>query len=125
MLSLPAGQQQSLAGSATEPSQQLHGILRTFQRRIRPMAAIFLGFVGLVIVFSLLMPKSYTTTIKLIAGNSNPDPGSYHVPGTNSDLPALNALLLSSGIQSPETYVELFQETPVAQQVAEIGRAHV
>ncbi len=31
----------------------------------------------------------------------------------------LNALLAASGVQSAETYVELFQETPVAQQVAQ------
>ncbi len=33
-------------------------------------------------------------------------------------MPVLNALLAASGVQSAETYVELFQETPVATQVA-------
>ncbi len=32
-------------------------------------------------------------------------------------MPVLNALLAASGVQSAETYVELFQETPVASQV--------
>ncbi|MGZ3532941.1 MAG: GumC family protein, partial [Vulcanimicrobiaceae bacterium] len=34
-----------------------------------------------------------------------------------SQLPVLNALLIASGAQTSETYVELFQETPVVQQV--------
>src|SRR5579884_904833 len=111
MLSLPAGQ--SFSAAAPESTQQLHGIMRTLQRRIRPIVAIFLGFIGLVLIFSLLVPKSYTTQIKVIAGNSSAVPGD----NTDSQLPVLNALLMASGVQSAETYVELFQETPVAQQV--------
>jgi capsular exopolysaccharide synthesis family protein len=115
MLSLPAGQPATT--TATETAQQLNGIVRTLQRRIRPMIAIFLGFIGLVLVFSLLVPKSYTTDIKVIAGNGSGLPsGSDN--GPNSQLPVLNALLVASGVQSAETYVELFQETPVAQQVS-------
>ena len=116
MLSLPAGQPVSAA--APESTQQLHGILRTLQRRIRPMIAIFLGFIALVIVFSLLVPKSYTTEIKVIAGNSSAVPSGNN-DSANSELPVLNALLAASGVQSAETYVELFQETPVAQQVSQ------
>ena len=78
------------------------------------MIAIFLGFIGLVLIFSLLVPKSYTTQIKVIAGNSSAVPSGDN---TDSQLPVLNALLAASGVQSAETYVELFQETPVAQQV--------
>ncbi len=115
MLSLPSGQ--TAVGSATaETPQQLNGIVRTLQRRIRPMMAIFFGFIALVIVFSLLVPKSYTTDIKVIAGNSSAVPAG--TGDTNSQLPVLNALLAATGVQSAETYVELFQETPVAQQVA-------
>jgi polysaccharide biosynthesis transport protein len=112
MISLPAGQPAATTGMET--SQQMHGILHTLQRRIRPMIAIFFGFIGLVLVFSLLVPKSYTTDIKMITGNS----GSGSGDSTNSQLPVLNALLAASGVQSAETYVELFQETPVAQQVS-------
>ena len=115
MLSLPPGQ--SSTAALPEATQQLHGIWRTLQRRARPMIAIFLGFIALVIVFSLLVPKSYTTEIKVIAGNSSAVPSS-NGDNTNSQLPVLNALLAASGVQSAETYVELFQETPVAQQVA-------
>lgn len=115
MLSLPAGQP---ATTATETTQQLGGIVRTLQRRIRPMIAIFLGFIALVLIFSLLVPKSYTTEIKVIAGNSSAVPSS-NGDSSNSQLPVLNALLAASGVQSAETYVELFQETPVAQQVSQ------
>ena len=82
------------------------------------MLAIFCGFIAFVLLLTLVLPKSYTTTVKLIAGKSagaaqNLPPGD----GPNSDLPVLNALLAGSSLQSPETYVELFQEFPVAQQV--------
>ena len=115
MLSLPAGQS---ATTATEPTQQLSGVVRTLQRRMRPMIAIFLGFVGLVLIFSLLVPKSYTAETKVIAGNSSALPSGSDT-NANSQLPVLNALLAASGVQSAETYVELFQETPVAQQVSQ------
>ncbi len=69
MLSLSAGQ--TVGPASMETTQQLNGIVRTLQRRIRPMMAIFFGFIGLVIVFSLLVPKSFTTETKIIAGNSS------------------------------------------------------
>lgn len=116
MYSLPAGQPVA-ATTTTESAQQLHGIVRTLQRRIRPMTAIFLGFIGLVLIFSLLVPKSYTTDIKVIAGNSSAVPASSD--NADSQLPVLNALLAATGVQSAETYVELFQETPVAGQVSQ------
>jgi succinoglycan biosynthesis transport protein ExoP len=115
MLSLPAGQAAQPVSGA-ESTQQLHGIVRTLNRRLRPMMAIFFGFVGLVLVFSLLVPKSYTTHTKLIAGNSSAVPTTSD--STNSELPVLNALLAATGVQSAETYVELFEETPVASQVS-------
>jgi capsular exopolysaccharide synthesis family protein len=114
MLSLPAGQTVSAAANA-EGTQQLNGIVRTLQRRIRPMLAIFFGFIALVLIFSLLVPKSYTTDVKLIAGNSS---ATGSGDSANSELPVLNALLQASGVQTADTYVELFQETPVAQQVS-------
>jgi capsular exopolysaccharide synthesis family protein len=116
MYSLPAGQPVA-ATATTESTQQLHGIMRTLQRRIRPMTAIFLGFIGLVLIFSLLVPKSYTTDIKVIAGNSSAVPSGND--NADSQLPVLNALLAATGVQSAETYVELFQETPVANQVSQ------
>lgn len=115
MLSLPAGQ--TVGPAATETTQQLNGIARTLQRRIRPMMAIFFGFIALVLIFSLLVPKSYTTDIKVIAGNASAVPSNSD--NANSQLPVLNALLAATGVASAETYVELFQETPVAQQVSQ------
>ncbi len=84
------------------------------------MLAIFFGFVGLVIALSLMIPKSYTTTIKLIAGDNGATTigsGSSTSGTPNSQLPVLNALMIASGVQTAETYVELFKEEPVAQGV--------
>ncbi len=87
------------------------------------MLVIFSGFVALVIAVSLIIPKSYTTTIKLIAGDNAAVPvsgGSNSATGTpNSQLPVLNALMIASGVQTAETYVELFKEEPVAQDVVQ------
>ena len=80
------------------------------------MSRSFFGFIALVLIFSLLLPKSYTTDIKVIAGNSSAVP-SAEGDNPNRQLPFLNAILAASGVQSAETYVELFQETPVVQQV--------
>ena len=116
MYALPSGQ--TVTGAVPESQNaQLGGIYRTLSRRAKPMLAIFLGFIALVLIFTLLVPKSYTTDTKLIAGNSSANPTAAG-DAANSQLPVLNALLAASGVQSAETYVELFQETPVAQQVA-------
>jgi capsular exopolysaccharide synthesis family protein len=123
MYSLPSGQTVATA-AANEHQAQINGIWRTLQRRARPMLAIFAGFIALVLIFSLLVPKSYTTDIKVIAGNASAVPSSGS-DNSNSQLPVLNALLAASGVQSAETYVELFQETPVAQQVAQNLGLHV
>jgi succinoglycan biosynthesis transport protein ExoP len=118
ILSLPAAEH---SGANAESSHtDLSAFARTLTRRGRPMLAIFFGFLALVIALSLIIPKTYTTTIKMIAGNAGT--GAINAPnGTstnpNSQLPVLNALLIASGVQSAETYVELFQETPVAQDV--------
>jgi hypothetical protein len=63
------------------------------------MLAIFCGFIAFVLLLTLVFPKSYTTTVKLIAGKSagaaqNLPPGD----GPNSDLPVLNALLSGSSL---------------------------
>jgi succinoglycan biosynthesis transport protein ExoP len=118
------GQIPSQAVSAQPENQaDLSGLWRVLVRRARPMLAIFLGFVGLVLVLSLVLPKTYTTTVKMIAGN----PGTTGFAGganvsADTQVPVLNALLIATGMQSTETYVELFQELPVAQQViAQLG----
>jgi capsular exopolysaccharide synthesis family protein len=111
------------ASAQPEPQNDLGGMGRVLLRRIRPMLAIFAGFVALVFVLTLVLPKTYTTTVKLIAGN----PGTTGFAGgsnvsDDTQVPVLNALLIATGMQSTETYVELFQEIPVAQQViAQLG----
>ncbi|MGC1381246.1 MAG: polysaccharide biosynthesis tyrosine autokinase [Candidatus Baltobacteraceae bacterium] len=123
MIQLPSNTAPLPAAQPEGPQTDLSGLGRVFSRRWRPMLVIFFGFVGLVIILSLVLPKTYTTTVKLMAGNSGTNPsGSENAPQSggaagNSNIPALNALLVLSGMQSAETYVELFQETPVAEQV--------
>lgn len=115
----------SLPGTAAAPRDaaptDLGAFSRTLSRRWRPMLAIFFGFVALVVALSLIIPKSYTTTIKLIAGSNGTATinGGNASSGTtpNSNLPVLNALMIASGVQTAETYVELFKEEPVAADV--------
>jgi polysaccharide biosynthesis transport protein len=133
LIQVPSGAAPPISFSQPESTQtDIGGLGRVFARRLRPMLAIFFGFVGLVLILSLVMPKSYTTTVKLIAGNSGSSldssgssSGTATSAGPNSDIPALNALLILSGVQSAETYVELFQETPVAEQVISALRLNV
>lgn len=77
--------------------------------------AVFLIVVGFVAAVTLRTPKTYTTTAKLLIGTTT-DP-SHTGNDANTALPMLNALLAMSGQQSAETYAELLQEVPLAQQV--------
>jgi capsular exopolysaccharide synthesis family protein len=78
------------------------------------LLTVFAGFFGLVCAFTLLQPRSYTTAVKLIAGSSGQGPAVQ----AGTQLPVLNALLEASAAQSSETYAELLQQTPVADEVA-------
>jgi len=100
---------------AVEPSVEtdVSSIVGTLLRRKRALFAILVGFLSLVILWTLLTPKSYTATSKLIAGGAGP--GQSH--GGDTALPLLNALLAASTAQSPETYVALIQQDPVVDQV--------
>ncbi|MBC5805432.1 MAG: hypothetical protein DLM53_03185 [Candidatus Eremiobacter antarcticus] len=113
MRQLPSG----LPGVAQEQpaGPDFASIIGPLIRRRRLLLSLFLTFFGLVILFTLLTPKTYTTSVKMIAGNSNP--GLPTKTGGDTAYPLLNALLFSSGVQSAETYAELLQETPVVQQV--------
>lgn len=117
----------SSSGSAILPSGELaHDALvadvnlsrwwQALRRRRLLFAAIFGAFVVFVAILTLLQPKTYTTTTNLIAGSANADGSS--APTVGSDLPALNALNGTNGVQTAETYAELIQEPAVAQQVA-------
>jgi len=95
---------------------EINAIIRTLMRRWKAALTIFAAFVLLVFAATVLSPKVYTTQVKLIAGNASGGVGATGA-AADSSLPVLNALLIASGVQSAETYAELFQETPVAQQV--------
>jgi capsular exopolysaccharide synthesis family protein len=98
-----------------EPAGQtdVSSIVGTLLRRHRIFLAIFVTFLSLVILWTLLAPRSYTATIKLIAGAT----GIAASHEGDSALPLLNALLAASSAQSAETYVDLIQQDPVLEQV--------
>src|SRR5579872_7554688 len=84
-----------------EPQQQrtdLSSLLGPLLRRWRLFVAVFLIFVGLVLLFTLLAHRTYTTSVKMIAGNSNP--GVADRSGGDTAYPLLNAILFSQGVQT-------------------------
>jgi succinoglycan biosynthesis transport protein ExoP len=104
--------------SATlEVGDQVSAIWRMLMRRRKAMVAIFTGFVILVALGTFFWPKQYESEIKLIAGSPNGGSSDTTDTGPNSQLPVLNAFLIESGVQTAETYAELFEELPVAQRV--------
>ena len=89
------------------------GIAQTLIRRKKVFVSLFLGFFSLVILWTLIVPRTYTATAKLIAGASTTTPS-----GTgNTDLPLLNALLAATSTQTAETYVDLIMQEPVTSRV--------
>lgn len=100
-------------------AQALSRIYSALRRRWRLFLAIAGGFVALVGVATILTPKSYTTTVRLLAGR----PDSNTAPeGGDTALPVLNALVLQSGVQSAETLAALAQQRDLASKViAQLG----
>lgn len=88
--------------------------LSALKRRWRLFAAVFTGFVALVAVTTILLPKTYATNARLMAGNPS---GSVNA-GTTA-LPILNALILQNGEQSAETLATLAQQEDIAATVAQ------
>ncbi|MDB5042403.1 MAG: lipopolysaccharide biosynthesis protein, partial [Candidatus Eremiobacteraeota bacterium] len=84
--------------------------LDVLRRRIVLFAATVAFLVVIVIVVVALLPKSYTTHVKFIAGNS----AASSLPGASGQtiLPVLNAILDASNAQSSETYAEMLRQTP-------------
>ena len=115
---------------ATDPMAReldLRRLAKVLWRRRRLFLMVFAGFFIAVALFTFLKPRQYTTQVKLIAGSA----GGFH-SGSETDeneagtqLPVLNALMAASGVQSAETYAELIQQTPVAQEVASDLGLHV
>jgi|SRR5579872_1847355 len=87
-------------------------VIQTIIRRRRVFFSIFVAFVSLVVLWTLVVPRSYTATTLLIAGS----PGGAGRAGDTA-LPLLNALMAASATQSAETYVSLIQQDPVVKQV--------
>jgi succinoglycan biosynthesis transport protein ExoP len=88
---------------------------RVLQRRRTLMAIVFAAVVLAIGLATFLKPKSYTTEVRLIAGNAPST--SQTTTEHDQNLPVLNALLNAGGVQSPETYSELLHEFPVAHEV--------
>jgi succinoglycan biosynthesis transport protein ExoP len=91
---------------------------KVIKRRRRLLIAIWAGFAIVVALFTLLQPKKYTTQVKMIAGNASAGASTTTQTDAGTNLPILNALLAANGVQSSETYAELIQQTPVAEEVA-------
>ncbi|MGC2408222.1 MAG: polysaccharide biosynthesis tyrosine autokinase [Candidatus Cybelea sp.] len=90
---------------------RLYGAIR---KRWRILLAITGGFIALAGLVTLLTPKTYTTSVRLLVGR----PGSDIAPTDNDTaLPVLNALVLQSGAQSAETLAELAQQHDIASRV--------
>lgn len=83
-------------------------------KRWRVFAAVAGGFVALVGIVTLVMPKSYTTTVRLLAGRSDTNVANSD---NSTTLPVLNALVLQSGVQSAETFAALAQQRDIANNV--------
>jgi capsular exopolysaccharide synthesis family protein len=89
-------------------------LYRAVLKRWRLFVAVAGGFVALVTIGTLIVPKSYTTTVRLLAGRSD----SSGTPVDNGTaLPVLNALVLQSGVQSAETFAALAQQRDIASNV--------
>src|SRR5581483_11594791 len=111
-LGLPAPQSTERAQTDGNDVERLyHALLR----RWRVFLAIAGGFVVLVTLGTLLAPKSYTTTVRLLAGRA--DGASAAPDGSGTNLPILNALVLQSGVQSAETLAALAGQRDIASAV--------
>ncbi|HTX57343.1 MAG TPA: polysaccharide biosynthesis tyrosine autokinase [Candidatus Acidoferrales bacterium] len=114
---LPGGTETAVS----DRQRELASLWRTIVRRRAVVLQIFIGFVLLVVIGTMVWPKQYTTSIKVIAGNANGPGGA----SDQTNLPVLNALVLESGVQTAETYAELFVESPVLMRVISQLNLHV
>jgi capsular exopolysaccharide synthesis family protein len=103
------------APADVDPVAIWQSFLTTLSRRRRLFLTVFLGVLGIVVLATLLTPKRYTTEAKMIAGN--PGGVAANPQNAQTNLSALNALLIPNAGQSADTYAELIGETPVVQRV--------
>ena len=90
-------------------------IWNVLRKRWRVFAAVTLGFVVLVAIGTMLVPKTFTTTVRLMSGR--PSAGLARNPADDTALPILNALVLQNGEQSAETFAQLAQQRGLAASV--------
>jgi polysaccharide biosynthesis transport protein len=107
----PAWLTQYEAPDRQDDRRDMERLYSALLKRWRTVAAVAGGFVALVAVATILTPKSYTTTVRLLAGRSDT---SLAPSGDSTTLPVLNALVLQSGVQSAETFATLAQQRDTA-----------
>jgi polysaccharide biosynthesis transport protein len=113
-----AFQQPTIQAHGTPPpADEQHDVVRFLAALLR-RKWLFIGivvfFVVLVGVLTYITPKSYTTTVRLMAGTASDSAPS----NGDTALPILNALMLQSGLQTAETFAELIQQHNIAASVA-------
>lgn len=99
---------------AQETSGDPFRLLTALRKRWKVFTAVALGFIALVALFTLIAPKSYTASVRLMAGRPGTETGP---PSADTSLPILNALVLQSGQQSAETFALLAQQRGIASRV--------
>ncbi len=97
-----------------EDRRDIERLFSALIKRWRVFAAVAGGFVALVAIVTILTPKSYTTTVRLLAGRSDTN---VATSDNSTTLPVLNALVLQSGVQSAETFAALAQQRDIASTV--------
>ncbi|HEV7179547.1 MAG TPA: Wzz/FepE/Etk N-terminal domain-containing protein, partial [Candidatus Baltobacteraceae bacterium] len=108
-----ASYQEPPRGRSSDAADLLR-IWSAVRKRWRLFCAIALGVVALVAAGTILAPKSYTTTVRMMAGRPS---GDVSRAGPDTALPILNALVLENGEQSAETFAQLAQQRDLASKV--------
>ena len=75
-----------------DPVAMWNAFAGTLRRRWKLFASIVAGVIVAVALVTLMTPKTYTTSVKLIAGNPN---AIAQNPQAQTALPFLNALMLA------------------------------
>jgi len=105
----------SLPGLGPAPNEhEIPRLWRGFLRRKRLFIGIVVTFVLFVALITLMTPKTYTTTVRLMSGT----PGASTPSSSDTTtLPILNALVLQDGAQTAETFAALIQQQNIADAV--------
>lgn len=90
--------------------------LEVLARRRWLCLALFVFTLSATITLTAILPKTYTTHVKFIAG-SGAMSSTDATASAQTSLPVLNALLAASAAQSSETYAEMLKETPAVTRV--------